>query len=45
MLCPAKILGEMRPIPSQPFGGDASVECGGLPPLFAVPACRDVLRD
>jgi hypothetical protein len=32
----------MPPIPSQPFGGAASVECGGLPPLYAVPACRDV---
>jgi hypothetical protein len=26
-----------------PFGV-AYVECGGLPPLFAVPACRDVLQ-
>src|SRR5271163_532134 len=23
----------------------SSVECGGLPPLYAVPACRDVLQD
>jgi hypothetical protein len=22
-----------------------SVECGGLPPLYAVPACRDVLQN
>ena len=35
----------MRPIRSQAFGGDAYVECGGLPPLFAVPARRDVLQD
>jgi hypothetical protein len=25
--------------------GTAYLECGGLPPLFAVPACRDVLQD
>jgi hypothetical protein len=42
--CPAQMLGYAFPINHISTVGAAYVECGGLPPLFAVPARRDVLQ-
>jgi hypothetical protein len=33
------------PYEEKPSAGSAYVECGGLPPLYAVPGCQDVLQD
>jgi hypothetical protein len=45
MLCPVRMLGDAAPYWWRARIASEHVECGGLPPLFAVPACRDVLQD
>jgi hypothetical protein len=45
MLCPAQMLDDRAPYRPRARIASEHVECGGLPPLFAVPACRDVLQD
>jgi hypothetical protein len=41
---PAQMLGNTSPISHSFSIATAHVECGGLPPLYAVPAGRDVLQ-
>ena len=44
MPCPAQMLGNVFTIRRHLRRGTAYVECGGLPPLYAVSARRGVLQ-